>query len=407
LYLENGHTVIQCNIRDITERKKAEKSVEESEERLRLATEGAGVGIWEVTTATGEIIYSQKCYEIFDLPENDTVPITVERILAKIHPDDVEHVRGALERSLRDKCEYHAEYRVPVVGRRMRWVYSTGKPHLDESGQMEKLQGVITDITDRKHVEAILAASAVKNERIAETLQRSMLQSSPRGKFQGVSVETLYEASLAEAEVGGDFFDALALDAEHVALIVGDVSGKGLDAAGRTAEVKYALRAFLHENHEPSVALTHLNRFICESHRFDKDGWETFIVLAIVVLNTITGEAIFSSAGSEPTLVLRKNGEVEQVEIVGTPLGIQSDSEYPTDSRMLEQGDTIIMATDGITEARQGTDFLGIEGMALLAEEAGSTKTLLELCQSVYAGAVEFSGGRLRDDVCLLLARRQ
>ena len=131
------------------------------------------------------------------------------------------------------------------------------------------IQCNIRDITERKKLEAILAAAAAKNERIAETLQRSMLLVSPAGMFPGIEVQTFYAAALNEAEVGGDFFDAFALNAEMVALVVGDVSGKGLAAAGRTSEVKYALRGFLHEHNSPKTALARLNEFIFNTHRFD------------------------------------------------------------------------------------------------------------------------------------------
>ncbi|HEY3329403.1 MAG TPA: SpoIIE family protein phosphatase [Capsulimonadaceae bacterium] len=269
------------------------------------------------------------------------------------------------------------------------------------------IQCNIRDITDRKTVEHLLATAAARNERIAETLQRSMLQASPTGMFSGLEVETLYAAALNEAEVGGDFFDAFALSPEKVALVVGDVSGKGLLAAGRTAEVKYALRAFLHENHTPALALTHLNDFICESHRTDANAQETFIVLGIAVLNPYTGEVTFSAAGAEPSIILRESGLAEAIEIVGTPLGVQPGESYVEVTTTLLPGETILMATDGITEARHGKDFLGSEGMRALAEEHGNESSLLELTQSIYRGARLFAQGPLRDDVCLLLARRQ
>ncbi len=274
-----------------------------------------------------------------------------------------------------------------------------------ENGQ-SVIQCNIRDITERVRVAGQLAAAAAKNERIAETLQRSMLLSPPADKFSGIAVETLYQAALDEANVGGDFFDAFTFD-DKLALVVGDVSGKGLIAAGRTAEVKYALRAFLHEYPDPQIALAHLNHFICETHRRDPGSKEAFIILALVVVDPITGEAIFSAAGAEPSLILRTTGIVEQVELISLPLGIEPTATYTAKSRHLASGETVMMATDGITEARRGREFLGIDGMAALAENAGPTASLLELSQAIYGGARDFAGGTLRDDVCLLLARRQ
>ncbi len=134
------------------------------------------------------------------------------------------------------------------------------------------IQCNIRDITDRRKIETALAAAAAKNERIAETLQRSMLQSVPAGKFPGVTVETLYVSALIEAEVGGDFFDAFFLTENKVAFVVGDVSGKGLIAAGRTAEVKYALRAFLHGYPAPETAIAHLNGYRSPQRLYLRDA---------------------------------------------------------------------------------------------------------------------------------------
>jgi PAS domain S-box-containing protein len=269
------------------------------------------------------------------------------------------------------------------------------------------IQCNIRDITDRRHIEAALRVLALKNERIAETLQRSMLQTVPTGKFGGMIVETFYAASMNEADVGGDFFDAFALAEAKVAFVVGDVSGKGLVAAARTAEVKYALRAFLHEFPDPEIALAHLNEFICETHHSDFDSQEMFIVVALAVVDSATGEARFSAAGAEPTLILRADGTVDMVAIRGTPMGILSGQTYLSETRQLAPGETLMMATDGITEARRGAEFLGLEGMAALVEKAGPKVPLETLSKAVYAGVRAFAKDGLRDDVCLLLARRQ
>lgn len=263
------------------------------------------------------------------------------------------------------------------------------------------------DVTSQRHMAKSLAEAAARNERIAETLQRSMLLASPTGKFPGIAIETLYQAALNEASVGGDFFDAFSLEGEKVALVVGDVSGKGLLAAERTAEVKYALRAFLHAYPAPEIALSHLNDFICETHRMDKDSGETFIILALAVMDTVTGETIFSSAGAEPTLILRLSGVAERIEVPAYPLGIEQNARYSSKSKQLEIGETVLMATDGITEARRGYAFMGIEGMAELAEKVGPFASLREMTQAIYGGASDFSDRGLHDDVCLLVARRE
>ena len=116
--------------------------------------------------------------------------------------------------------------------------------------------------------QALLDAAYAHEKKIAETLQRSLLIHVGEQSFPGLSVAPLYEAAWSEAGVGGDFYDAFAVGACQVALVVGDVAGKGLEAAARTAEVKYALRAFLLEYPHPARTLMRLNDFLCQFHDF-------------------------------------------------------------------------------------------------------------------------------------------
>lgn len=267
------------------------------------------------------------------------------------------------------------------------------------------IQCNIRDITVRKSTENLRAAAAAKTSHIAKTLQRSMLQARPGGAFDNLEVESVYVPAVKDLDIGGDFFDAFTCCEGRIALLVGDVSGKGLHAAARTAEVKYALRAFLHNDQSPDVALQQLNDFICESHRLDKVTDETFIILALAIIHIESGRVMLSAAGAEPTLVLRGDNSVEKIEVRSTPIGIDPGVSFGLASITLWSGDTIVMATDGITEARHEYEFLGTDGVARLAETAGSASTLLELRQNIYNGALEFAQGDFRDDVCMLLAR--
>ncbi len=148
------------------------------------------------------------------------------------------------------------------------------------------------------------------------------------------------------------------------------------------------------------------SQLTCETHRLDNDNQETLIVLALAVIDTVSGESEFSAARSEATLLLRPNGVVEQVEIIGCPLGIQPNSTYSKSTQFLEIGATTVIATDGITEVRRGSDFLGPEGMTAVIAEAGPVKSPAELGQAIYAAARDVAGRALHDDACVLVARR-
>lgn len=251
-------------------------------------------------------------------------------------------------------------------------------------------------------------------KRIAETLQRAMLFRPYEGQFPGLSVEPIYEAAWSEADVGGDFYDAFALPGGRIALVVGDVAGKGLAAAARSAEVKYALRVYLRESPSPSEAITRMNNFLCDIQQMDARTGDAFIALAAAVIDPSTGETQITQAGLEPPLVRRANGVLEMVEQGAMPLGITtSGGEYRNQTLVLSPGDMLLFMTDGITESRSGREFFGYDGVedALHTFSTDSPEhsqpSLLSVGQQVVDKARAFGGGTFRDDVCLLLARLQ
>ena len=276
----------------------------------------------------------------------------------------------------------------------------------------ETLGAVIafSDITERKETEARVLAAWDRDRNVAETLQRAILPDLAEDAFAGLAVATRYQAARQEARVGGDFFDAFAVDEGRIAFAVGDASGKGLAAAVRTAEAKFALRAFLREDPSPSAALARLNNLLCASQRLEARDDDTFIVLTLAVVNVNNGSVVFATAGAEPPLILRADGRMDEVQTRGVPLGFVTPQEYPALEYFLEPGETVLLATDGITEARQGTKFLGYEGMAALAgsrrSSPASPRPVQEIAQTILEGAQEFAGGVLHDDACLLLIRR-
>ena len=266
----------------------------------------------------------------------------------------------------------------------------------------EQAQGMAA----QARAQTLLDAAYAHEKKIAETLQRSLLIHIGEQSFPGLSVAPLYEAAWSEAEVGGDFYDAFAVGADQVALVVGDVAGKGLEAAARTAEVKYALRAFLLEDPHPARTLMRLNDFLCQFHDFGTEASPRFVVAALGLVDTRTGEAMFAHAGADSTLVLRHDGTTEALTSSGLPLGIQRSAEYATLSCRLAPGDTLLLATDGLTEARQGGELLGMEGLTRLATEALGPAALPDVGAAIMAQVKAYAGGSLRDDACLLLARR-
>ena len=264
------------------------------------------------------------------------------------------------------------------------------------------------NITERRRQEEELAVLYEREHRIAESLQRSLLNKPPASILTALDVETLYRPARDEALVGGDYFDVFALDGGRLALVVGDVSGKGLEAASRTAEIKYTLRAYLREHADAASALSRLNAFLCESQAMEADADEYFVVLTLAVVEMATGMVHLAAAGSGAAdCAAPETAHLTEIQVSGIPLGIAVKANYLGTDLYLEPDDLLLIATDGITEARQGSRFLGNDGMARLAAEALPLGALTEIAQAILEGAKAFAGDRLHDDVCLLLARRR
>ena len=264
-----------------------------------------------------------------------------------------------------------------------------------------------SDITARKEAEVAIRSALAKERHVAETLQQTILEEVAEDRFPGLAVATRYLAAWQEARIGGDFFDAFALEDGKAAFVVGDASGKGLQASIRTAEVKFALRAFLHDDPAPALALSRLNDFVCAAQRLEARAEDTFVALTLLVVDAATGEVSVATGGAEPPLLLRADGRAEEVRGKGVPVGFMPRQEYAPTALHLDAGDVILLATDGITEARRGMEFLGYDGMVGIVQRAlGEDCRLGAVGQAVLDGAQKFAGGTLHDDACLLLVRR-
>jgi PAS domain S-box-containing protein len=354
----------------------------------------------------------------------------------------------------RESGQANAEFRQAATGRAVdeRWHLKKGDARFwasgiltalrDETGKLRGFCKILRDLTERKCWEEDLKAAHDKQRRVAQTLQQALLLAPPPNAFPGITVHPLYQPASDDALVGGDFFDVFAVEEGRVALVVGDATGKGIEAATFTAETKYALRAFLHEDRHPAKALERLNVFLTDAERFDpRHQGGSFIALSLCVVDTRTGELSCACGGIEPPFVVRAamhnvmatpaepadsaapnrdretdsaRGVLEVVELsecYGPLLGVVPNATYREQRVTLGEGDVLALSTDGLTEARRGgrrREFFGYEGLVVaVCEEIVRTPSLTEAGLAVAARARQFAGGAINDDVCLLLARRR
>ncbi len=249
------------------------------------------------------------------------------------------------------------------------------------------------------------AAAAIENARlytersfIAHTLQSKLLPAR-LPDIPGVRLAARYRAAGELNEVGGDFYDVFPRSPDTWAMVVGDVSGKGAEAAAVTALARYTLRAGALEDDRPAKALRRLNAALI-AH----DDTSQFVTAVVAHVSAVTGDSIkvlLSLAGHPPALVVRRDGAVEPTGAYGTILGIDDDPPLLETELVLERGDVLLLYTDGVTEAGPRTRPFGDHGLLdLLPTLAGRTPD--ELVDAVEAAVVAAHEGRARDDVALL-----
>jgi serine phosphatase RsbU (regulator of sigma subunit)/HAMP domain-containing protein len=247
---------------------------------------------------------------------------------------------------------------------------------------------------------AIQNAQAYERERrIAETLQRSLLPQVPP-MIDSFEIADKYESALTEAEIGGDFYDLIRLSPTRIALVMADISGKGLSAAVHTAMIKYMLRAYTLEDIDGPELIRRLNRAV-----WKYIGEQMFITLFYGVLDTEAKTLTYVNAGHElPLLFGEERHLCTRLETTGTALGIFPEYDFTEKSIEFMLGDSLLLYTDGATDVRRDGEFLGEDGVETIFCGAASG-TAHQIVDAVDRGIREYAGGELHDDVALMVIK--
>ncbi len=193
--------------------------------------------------------------------------------------------------------------------------------------------------------ETLISQEQMKRDiNLAQTIQMRFL---PRNvpNVEGYEFFAHYNAAL---KVGGDYYDFVRLDEDHLAIAIGDVAGKGVAAALMMAKFSGDIRAAILTHRQPGPATTMANKLLC-----DAGIEERFITLSLAVLDQKRRRLMYASAGHMPIMIRRASGTIDEVgEDVGEcPLGINDDTNYGQGEVTLESGDVVLMYTDGVTDA--------------------------------------------------------
>jgi PAS domain S-box-containing protein len=232
-----------------------------------------------------------------------------------------------------------------------------------------------------------------REHRIAETLQRSLLPES-LPQLPGLEVAARYRPAATEAEVGGDWYDVIPIPGGAAGLVMGDVAGKGLDAASMVGGLRSALRAYALEGHEPAKVVDQLNRLLWTEAEDSQ-----MATLLYLVVDPGQSVARWVNAGHPPPLLLPGDGEPRYLEgSSSVPLGVLPFPGYRELSAELRPGGTILLYTDGLVE-RPGSHIAdGLGRLASLVQ--GAPRDPEALLDHLLATLVPTAG--TPDDVALL-----
>ena len=286
---------------------------------------------------------------------------------------------------------------VPLVARgRVLGVLAAGFDQLPP-GEEDDLLALFEDLGRRAALALDSARLYAERDHVARTLQRSLLPAE-LPHIPGVEVAARYLAAGDGNEVGGDFYDCFATGAGDWALVIGDVCGKGAEAAALTALARYTVRAAALHTRRPSEVLGELNRALLR----DRLDYRFCTVLYAALTPHADRVSVCMAAGGHPLpLVLRAGGEVETVGSPGTLLGIVDTPQLADESVELAPGDALVLYTDGVTEADRSSGPGRLA--AFLAGCAGADASAI--AEAVEREALETQGGRPRDDVAVVAVR--
>ncbi|MDI2130921.1 SpoIIE family protein phosphatase [Yinghuangia seranimata] len=333
--------------------------------QLAQAQRLARLGTWQFDVGTGDAVCSPEVAAILGLTAGGVLePTAVEAV---IDTDDRPAVRAALAEIMREHRPQTVEFRVRgAEGQRS--VLAAAEAVCGPGGaEVIALRGVLQDVSDRHHAQAALADA---RDRLAEERARTAAQHEAVRRLQsailgtpdsapgGLShetrpgdprlrVATRYVPARTDAQVGGDWYDAIGLPGGSTLIAIGDVSGHGMPAAAGMAQLRHALRGMAYTGAEPAQVLTWLNQMICHQQA-------DYIATAICArLNPATWSLTWAQAGHLPPLLVRDRVPRVLQPPYGMVLGAAPEAAYAAGVLELAPGDVVLMYTDGLVAHRR------------------------------------------------------
>ncbi|MFJ8008521.1 SpoIIE family protein phosphatase [Streptomyces fagopyri] len=383
--------LLSAAVRDVSDRKAAEERINE----LAGLVESSQDAIL-AKTLDGEITYwNAAAQRLYGYVPAEVMGRHVSVLAPSEHRDEIEALMDRLGSG--EKVEHFETLRLTRSGELLD-VDITLWPTRTADGTIVGACAIVRDISDRKRAEAELTALYEQQRHIALTLQRSLMGTPPA--IPGLSTASRYRPATQGAGVGGDWFDLVPLGAGRVGVLIGDVMGRGLEAAAVMGQLRSAAHALAKTGMQPRQLMQALDACVT-----DLDVPDQLVTCCYLVIASDAGEVTICSAGHLPTLVATPGDGARALPVpVNAPLGVGGVL-YQQSSVVIPPGATLVLYTDGLIET-PGSD---IEDQltkltATLSRLFTTTPDLEEAADHVLTALLPDPESH-NDDVTLLLAR--
>jgi PAS domain S-box-containing protein len=381
--------LVSAAIRDVSERKAAEQRISElvmiavsSRDAILTKTLDGVITFWN---AAAERMYGYSAQE--------AVGRHVSMLAPPERKSEIDDLLARIRRG--ERVEHHETLRMTRDGKLLE-VEILLNPVRARSGGIVGACVIARDISERKRAEHELTRLYEQQRHVALTLQRALMGSPPQ--VPGLATAARYLPATRGAGVGGDWFDLIPLGAGRIGVLIGDVMGRGLEAATVMGQLRSAANAVARTGMPPQQLMDALDSVVA-----DLPG--QLVTCCYLVINTSEGEVTASSAGHLPVLLVHPDGTGGKLEVpVSVPLGVGGIPHQETTLRV-PYGSTLVLYTDGLVETRSGDVGDQIDALQTHASAIIPTASNLEQAADSIMTALLPGSGEPADDVTLLLVR--
>ncbi|MFE7170372.1 PAS domain S-box protein [Streptomyces sp. NPDC057616] len=382
--------LVSAAVRDVSERKAAETRinelaglVESSQDAILAKTLDGRITYWN---AAAQRLYGYSAEE------------AIGQHVSMLAPPECKGEITELLKRLRhgEKIEHFETLRLTSTGATID-VDVTLWPTRDTAGKVIGACAIVRDISDRKRAEAELTTLYEQQKHIALTLQRSLMGTPPA--IPGLAAASRYRPATQGAGVGGDWFDLIPLGAGRVGVLIGDVMGRGLEAAAVMGQLRSAAHALAKTGLQPRQLMQALDAVVA-----DLEVPDQLVTCCYLVIAPDTGSVIACSAGHLPTLIADPGGVRRLPTPINAPLGV-GDIFYQQSSAVIPPGATLVLYTDGLVETPGGDIETQIDKLTTALDDAFTDAHGLESAADEVLAALLAGRDGHDDDVTLLLAR--